>query len=454
MQDLKRPYLLRNPQLLTALITSIGAIIGVFLLVSDSYFKAREQNNAFQERETKRLNEEAKEAGRNASQAEQDASRLIAAANQTKAEAEKRIRESKLETKVANDQLLAARKQLGDVKGDLALAHAQQLLASALRDDFAFLNRLGATARDPDYLPSKAEQEAISAHDAEFQRQLSAARKAAIEAWSEKPSSDARDAILRAYSFPISSILSTETDTAVWFLADGRFASTGDPGIRIWDATNGKSLGGHTLSEHTTTWSLFPGGRGAILIGDNRVFDVAAGKEIANWGWLPKDAEVLDVSTAFGRLATGTVQREHSDLGFGIGVDCLVQFWDTLKHREVFRAEFGPLKSPSYWAVRMSPDGRLLLVLSYPAYRGETGSTDSQVLQVFDAQTGRKLASLESSTPVHGASFSPDSRRIVATTSDTGSGPTVERGGPFEFRWWRPVPGRSGGFLPASVWWW
>jgi hypothetical protein len=60
--DLRRPYLLRNAQLLTALITSLGAIIGVSLLVEENYFKTREQRNAFQEEQTKRLNAEAKDA--------------------------------------------------------------------------------------------------------------------------------------------------------------------------------------------------------------------------------------------------------------------------------------------------------------------------------------------------------------------------------------------------------
>ena len=45
--DLRRPNLFRNSQLLTALITSIGAIIGVSLLLEDNYFKIREQRNIF-----------------------------------------------------------------------------------------------------------------------------------------------------------------------------------------------------------------------------------------------------------------------------------------------------------------------------------------------------------------------------------------------------------------------
>src|SRR3954452_14244543 len=40
--DLRRPYLFRNPQLLTALITSVGALVAVSLLVEENYFKTRE----------------------------------------------------------------------------------------------------------------------------------------------------------------------------------------------------------------------------------------------------------------------------------------------------------------------------------------------------------------------------------------------------------------------------
>lgn len=421
LQDLKRPYLFRNPQLLTALITSIGAIIGVSMLVSENYFKVREVNNALQERETKRLNEEATEAARHAAQVNQDASRIIAAANQTKAEAEKRIRESKLETKAADDQLLATRRQLNDVKGDLALAHAQELLASALRDDSTFRIRNGSRTRDVDILP-KGEQDAIyedfSKHDAEFQRQLNAAQQAAVETWSVYRRSDTRDAVVRAYSFPIISIASA--DPVVQYLPGGRrFVSSGAVfGIRTWDAANGRPLAEHT------TWSALAGDRLAIAIGDKRVFDVATEQELANWGWLPKDADVLDVSPAFGRLVTGTIQKEKF----------LVQFWDAPMHRELFHAEFGPLKFQSDWRVSISPDGRLLLVLSYPggefdpffhvgdSRRGfgqQIHSTDSQVRQLFDAQTGRRLTILESSTKVWRTSFSPDGRRIVATTSNT-----------------------------------
>lgn len=71
--DLRRPYLLRNAQLLTALITSIGAIIGVSLLIEENYFKTREQRNAFQEEQTKRLNADAKDAVEKAAQAKKDA---------------------------------------------------------------------------------------------------------------------------------------------------------------------------------------------------------------------------------------------------------------------------------------------------------------------------------------------------------------------------------------------
>src|ERR1035441_4264626 len=82
--DLRRPYLLRNPQLLTALIASVGAIIGVLMLVHENYFKAREQNNVFQEKETNQIKAAAFQAKQEAAAIAEEAKHMIAAAEQAR----------------------------------------------------------------------------------------------------------------------------------------------------------------------------------------------------------------------------------------------------------------------------------------------------------------------------------------------------------------------------------
>src|SRR4051794_38580908 len=64
--DLRRPYLFRNPQLLTALITSVGALVAVSLLVQENYFKIREERNNLQAAKTAQLDREAADARKRA----------------------------------------------------------------------------------------------------------------------------------------------------------------------------------------------------------------------------------------------------------------------------------------------------------------------------------------------------------------------------------------------------
>jgi len=113
--DLHRPYLLRNPQLLTALITTLGAIIGISILVSDNYFKAREQLNKLTEEKTVRIKQEAEDAiadsrakQREAAEASANAARQTADARQQVATAERRIKDAIRRRSIAEQNVAQA----------------------------------------------------------------------------------------------------------------------------------------------------------------------------------------------------------------------------------------------------------------------------------------------------------------------------------------------------------
>jgi DNA-binding transcriptional regulator PaaX len=189
--DLRRPYLFRNPQLLTALITTIGAGFGLYLLVTEDYFKVREQRNAFQEEQTKRLNVEAKAAKDRADEEKQEAAAIKAQADATKAEAQKTVSDS-------NRKIIAAgRLAAAAIKGaeDLELEVASRELASKAEEQ----------------LPDNP----------------TAARDLAIDAWKRKHTKYARKALVDAYSMPV---LELEGYTAA-FSPDGhRLATVGHSG--------------------------------------------------------------------------------------------------------------------------------------------------------------------------------------------------------------------------------
>jgi predicted house-cleaning NTP pyrophosphatase (Maf/HAM1 superfamily) len=122
---------LRNSQLLTALITSLGAVIGVSLLIKDNYFKIRDERYALQDKlnalqavNTARLDADAKKTAERAKQESKEAAQLVAEAERAKAAAKKAIIESNEQIKAANDLLAATKRQLKDAQLELEAANA------------------------------------------------------------------------------------------------------------------------------------------------------------------------------------------------------------------------------------------------------------------------------------------------------------------------------------------
>jgi chromosome segregation ATPase len=124
--DLRRPYLFRNSQLLTALITSIGAIVGLSILISEDYFKAVLARNQLLELQAKEAMVEATKNGSaaDAKKAEADAkmveadalaakaNRAMAAANASKIKADAKQHEAEGDIQKYQQQVEAARRQL------------------------------------------------------------------------------------------------------------------------------------------------------------------------------------------------------------------------------------------------------------------------------------------------------------------------------------------------------
>src|SRR5262249_38879755 len=124
-----RPYLLRNPQLLTALIPSVGALVGLFLLVEGNYFSLREERNRLQELQTQRTKDDADRVVAEAKGKTPRAGTIPTAANEKAqaqvAGAESASREANEKTDAAIARAEAASNQARGVENRLVIASAR-----------------------------------------------------------------------------------------------------------------------------------------------------------------------------------------------------------------------------------------------------------------------------------------------------------------------------------------
>jgi hypothetical protein len=95
LDDLKRPYLMRNASLLTALITTIGATIGAAILVSNNYYQVIKERSALadetlrlREAETKRLEQESQSRIQEAETLRKSAEKIESKAKETVSDAQ------------------------------------------------------------------------------------------------------------------------------------------------------------------------------------------------------------------------------------------------------------------------------------------------------------------------------------------------------------------------------
>src|ERR1022692_3921718 len=61
LRELRRPYFVRNPQTTTALIATVGAIVGTVVLLQNNYFQNLSAANQFKEQEAKLIERDSRE---------------------------------------------------------------------------------------------------------------------------------------------------------------------------------------------------------------------------------------------------------------------------------------------------------------------------------------------------------------------------------------------------------
>jgi hypothetical protein len=110
--DLKRPYLLRHPQVLTALLTSMGVLVGAWILAQENYFKVREERNRLQDFQTQRIAEEARRIEADAAQTKRDAETLAAEAKAREATAIESAKHAEQSLVEAQERLVKAQEQV------------------------------------------------------------------------------------------------------------------------------------------------------------------------------------------------------------------------------------------------------------------------------------------------------------------------------------------------------
>ena len=172
---------------------------------------------------------------------------------------------------------------------------------------------------------------------------------------------------------------------------DGRRLASGsrDGSVGVWDIEAGKRL--HSYKGDRDVWSVVwsPNGR-HIMWGDQsrnvNIRDTSgADEEVALEGH-SNDVNTLAFSPNGSQLASGSDDRT-------------VRLWN-LKSRKTVRSFKG---RGVIWNVAWSPDGALL------------ASTELPTIRIWDAASGKQLASLEGhSTTVQDAFFSPDGRLFAS----------------------------------------
>jgi WD40 repeat protein len=362
--DLRRSYLLRNPQLLTASITSIGAIIAAFILIGDNYYKTREELNQLQSEKTARLNVEAQQARENAKTALLDAGAKIKAAEDIRADADRIISQS-------NKQVEAAKQDLRFTKASLtALEKERQSLEYAAKAEVFVSQKLGSAARD-----------------------------AALIAWNWKHTASARQAVIDAHSLPVAKLQIDEYVfcSLVAFSPDGRHIVTvyHDGTARLWEASTGKQLVHMKVPDETTDAEFSPDGQRIVTAGGDgtaRVWEASTGRQLSQMNG--HNALVISASFSPDGKQVLTTSDDHT-----------VRVWEASTGNQVAKMN-GSI--PPMGKAAFSPDGQWVVAVC-----------SDGAARVWEAWTGKQMAQTTVDQGMGTAAFSPDGKRLVTAGFST-----------------------------------